>query len=159
MGRRGPVPTPTEVLKMRGSWRADLNRGEPQATPGAPERPDWLTARAAVAWDDLAPMLAEVGVMTLNDGPALALLCETWATWKEATEMIAKHGSVLPTKFSNGEIKGVQTSPYISIARHSGAQLHRLFQEFGLTPSARTRIVTTKGGNDDARTRFLGLAQ
>ncbi len=144
---------------MRGSWRADLNRGEPIAPPGAPERPEWLGEMAAAAWDDLAPMLAEVGVMTMNDGPALALLCETWATWKQATEAMAREGAVVATYYSNGEQSGAKPSPWATIARNSGAQLHRLFQEFGLTPSARTRIVTTKGGNDDARTRFLGLAE
>jgi len=30
MAKRGPPPTPTKILKMRGSWRADGRGEEPE---------------------------------------------------------------------------------------------------------------------------------
>jgi hypothetical protein len=47
MGKRGPPPTPTPILQLRGSWRGKLNRDEPQPEPVAPEKPSWLTTYAS----------------------------------------------------------------------------------------------------------------
>jgi P27 family predicted phage terminase small subunit len=107
---------------------------------GSPDCPDWLDKYAQSAWDQIAPQLETLGVLTKIDGHALALLCQTWAKWQRAEEMIQKHGEVYPIKTDAGEVKYLQQSPYVAIARSSGEQLTRLFREFGLTPSSRTRI-------------------
>ncbi len=48
MGKRGPHPTPTAILKMRGSWLVNGRKGEVQGPRG---RPDLDTLRIRV--DDL----------------------------------------------------------------------------------------------------------
>ena len=79
MGRRGPPPTPTPILKLRGSWRGNLNRDEPQPEAVAPEKPSWLDRYAAEAWDQLVPILERMRVLTEADGKALTLLSITWS--------------------------------------------------------------------------------
>ena len=61
MGKRGPRPTPTAVLRARGSRRADRNpdRLEPEPPPGPPECPAWLNADAKVVWDQMVALLSE----------------------------------------------------------------------------------------------------
>ena len=42
IGKRGPPPTPTPILKLSGSWRVNQRHNEPQPEPGPPDKPDWL---------------------------------------------------------------------------------------------------------------------
>ena len=66
MGRRGPPPTPTPMLKLRGSWRADVNRAEPQPEMGKPKCPDWIDVYAKAAWKQLVPQLEQMGVLKMT---------------------------------------------------------------------------------------------
>ena len=47
MGKRGPKPTPTAVLKLRGSTLVSKRREalEVQGPEGVPDCPDWLTGQ------------------------------------------------------------------------------------------------------------------
>ena len=74
MGKRGPRPTPTSILKLRGSTLVTPEReaAEVHGPTGAPNRPDWLDDQAKAAWDEIAPMLQDMGILTRIDGNALA---------------------------------------------------------------------------------------
>jgi len=158
MGKRGPAPTPSAVLKLRGSWRADANKAEPTPKAGKPVCPKWLDKNAKAAWRQLIPQLADMGVLTKIDGQALALLCQTWGKWKDAELAIRQHGSVVPIYNADGSLKYMQQSPYVSIARSAADQLARMFREFGMTPSARTRIEVPEQKVDDGDKRgFLAI--
>ncbi|MCA9312293.1 MAG: phage terminase small subunit P27 family [Phycisphaerales bacterium] len=149
MGRRGPAPTPTDILNLRGSWRANVNPDEPQPTKGRPERPEWLSEYAAAAWDQLVPELEAMGVLTTIDGHALAVLCQTWGRWRKADEFIQKHGETYTVRDEMGKVRLVKRFPQVAVASDCVRTLNRFFQEFGLTPSARSRI-TVRDTQDDA---------
>lgn len=140
MGARGPRPTPSEVLRLRGSWRADLNRGEPKPPLGPPERPDWLDEEAAAVWDQLVPQLEAMGVLTRIDGMALARYCLIWKFWRRAALFVDKYGTSYSIKDGNGRVKAFGQFPEVAQIHKLSLALSRLEQEFGLTPSARTRI-------------------
>jgi P27 family predicted phage terminase small subunit len=150
MGRRGTKPTPTAMLKLRGSWRADLNKNEPQPDVGLPEMPDFLEGNALACWDELAPMLVGLNVLTVADKHALALLCETYSSWRRAIEMLKKHGDVYPILDDNGKIKYLQQTPYVSMSKAYAKQLKDMLCEFGLTPSSRSRIQTVQDSQTNA---------
>src|SRR5215468_3667791 len=95
MGRRGPAPTPTPILELRGSRLANRNRHEPKGPPGKPRCPDWLDDDAKTAWRKLVPELEMMGVLTRIDANALARYCRLWSRWRAAEEFIQKHGEVL----------------------------------------------------------------
>lgn len=144
MGKRGTKPTPTAMLKLRGSWRGDINKDEPQPEVGIPEMPDYLGENAKACWDELAPMLVELNVLTIADRTALALLCETYSNWRRSQDMLAKHGDVYPIKDDNGKVKYLQQTPYVSMSKAYAKQLKDMLCEFGLTPSARSRVQTVQ---------------
>ena len=159
MGRRGTKPTPTNVLKLRGSWRGEINKNEPQPEAVAPEMPTGLDGMAKDCWEQLVPILSDMRVLTVADGMALYLLAETYATWRRADEMIKKDGDVYPIKDNDGNLKYLPQSPYVSIARNSAKALKDLLCEFGLTPSARSRVQTTgdnQSKQQDERMKYLG---
>jgi len=142
MGRRGPPPTPTAVLKLRGSTLVTKQREarEVKAPSGRPACPRWLDKDAKAAWKYIVPILEGMGVLTRADVNALSRYCRLWSRWRKAELFIDEHGEVYPLKDDVGHVKCVQQWPQVSIANKLAQQLTRLEQEFGLTPSARARL-------------------
>ena len=159
MGHRGPPPTPTTILKMRGSWRAGRNPGEPTPDRSRPRCPTWLDAYAKAAWKHLVPQLDRMGVITRIDGNALARYCTLWSRWRKAEEFIRDHGDSYLAKDSEGKVKGLKCYPQVRMANQLAEQLLRLESHFGMTPSARSRIEVPQQDEQDAqdKRRYLNL--
>lgn len=81
MGARGPKPTPTAVLSVRGSWRADRRTDEPEFPPGAPECPSYIIGEALVEWERVVPILMASRVLTEGDLSALVSYCRFWGEY------------------------------------------------------------------------------
>lgn len=141
----GRKPVPTAALKMRGSWRAKTRPHEPAPEPGRPRRPPGLDPAARRKWDELVPRLEKLGVLTAEDGEALALFCVSWSQYWVLRRFIAKHGH---TYELNGRRWGY---PEVQMAAQLAMYLLRLEQEFGLTPSARTRIQVSKKSSSSSK--------
>lgn len=157
MGRRGFSPIPTAIKLLEGNpGRRPLNKREPKPKEGVPYCPSWLCDEAKKHWKRTAATLKDMGLLTIADGDALANYCDTWAQWREMREFIKKHGPVMPIRGKDGEIKYIQQAPQVNIARHLLLILGRYQLEFGLTPSARTRIhVEQPSPEADDFERFL----
>ena len=155
----GPVPTPTRVLEMRGSWRAKGREAEPPALPTRPACPQWLRPEAKRAWKVLAKQLEAMGILGEQDRNALARYCQTYAKWRAAEEFLQESGDVFvmrgkpETKGRKlGPVIGVKEYPQVQTAIRLGDQLLKLEREFGLTPSARAGLAAPKQA-DDAENR------
>ena len=139
----GPPPTPTAILKARGSWRAKLRPDEPLFRPSAPQLPDWLPANAVAEWDKLVPKLLALGVLAEVDVGMLAAYCLTAALVVDLTQQIGAAKSV-------AKIAKLQRRRQETIAEQI-----KLAQQFGLSPSARTRVKGTKPHDADPLEAFL----
>jgi len=140
MGRRGPPPTPTSILKLRGSALVNKRREQSEAKgpSGRPRCPTWLDADAKAAWRQLVPLLEMMRVLTRIDGYALARYCRLWSRWRKAEAFIDERGEMYPLKDESGRVKCFQQWPQVAVAHKLALQLTRLEQEFGMTPAART---------------------
>lgn len=141
MRGRKPVPTALKVVRGNPGGRP-LNEDEP--TPqGDAQMPAYLSPMAAAHWPIVAEQLRKASLLTSVDEHALAMYCEAFARWRNANDMIAKHGPIVhtPTGYP------VQ-SPYLGIANTAHTQMQKLLVEFGMTPSSRSR-VTKAGGEDE----------
>lgn len=147
---RGRKPTPTALKLVRGNpGKRPLPENEP--TPkGEADMPDWLTPAAAEHWPLVAKQLREAGVLTAIDSAALALYCEAFARWRDATDKVTRYGSVVKTP--NGF--PVQ-SPYLAIANKAHEQMTKLLVEFGMTPSSRTRVSKAPDETPDEYAQFV----
>lgn len=144
MGRRGPAPTPTSKLKLKGTLRKHRSRKEPKPDPTIQECPDFLDDLAKQVWQEIVLQLAEMNVLTRIDANALARYCGYFSRWRMAEAFIEKHGEVYPIKTDDGSVKHIQQVPQVAISHKLGTLLTRLEQEFGMTPSARSRIQVNK---------------
>jgi P27 family predicted phage terminase small subunit len=114
-----------------------LNKREPKPKVARPHCPAHLDDMAKLEWDRLVPILTQMQVLTEADYMALASLCQAYSTMAKAQEQLNKTGILFKTP--NGY---VQQSPLVSIVHQSAELLTKLCREFGLTPSARSRVTT-----------------
>lgn len=148
MGNRGPPPTPTKVLKLRGSRRGNMNKNEPEPETGRPKCPSWINTRAKRYWKVLIPMLDQMGVLTKIDGNSLTRYVVMLARWRACIEFLEEHGDTYPTKRAykgpDGKFREMVTGfanfPQVSESQKLAESLLRLEDRFGLTPSARARL-------------------
>ena len=138
MATRGRKPKPTALKLLEGNpGKRQLNMNEPRLTQKMPpECPDWLEEEAQAEWNRLSKALFEMGILTDLDVAPFAAYCQAYARWREAEEFISQHGSIVKTKTGYW-----QQVPQVSIAHTNQKAMLQAAAEFGLTPSARSRII------------------
>ena len=146
MAQRGRKPTPTAVKVLEGNpGKRSLNTEEPKPEKKAPRCPSWLEEEAKKEWKRMSKQLEHLGILTEIDMAAFAGYCQAYARWKEAEEYISRQGTVVETP--NGYLQQV---PQVSIAQTYLKIMNRFCEQFGLTPSARSRVVTDNGQDKES---------
>lgn len=72
--------------------------------------------------------------------------------WKEAEEFITQHGTIVKTPSGYW-----QQVPQVSIAQTYLKIMNKFAEQFGLTPSSRSRIIASDGGPADAADEMENL--
>lgn len=129
---RGRKPAPTALKLLKGDNR--INDDEPQPAAGIPTCPSRSKAVREV-WDYTIAQLAHMRTITMADRDALHAYCQAVVLFEQATQLLEDEGLVVPTTLGRG-----LPHPAQKIQREAGQQLRMYACEFGLTPSARTRI-------------------
>ena len=154
--KRGPAPTPTVIRRLKNSDHRPIRTDEAAPLPLADfEPPEVLSEGAKVHWRKLAPELASLGLLTSIDTSALGLLCTSLDQWDQAQRGLQQFG-LLTRSSSNNGASIPMISPFFSVSRHAQREVARLLSEFGLTPSSRSRVVTTLPKRDAQSERFFG---
>jgi P27 family predicted phage terminase small subunit len=105
-------------------------------------------------WGWAVEQLSAMKILTVADESALTNFSVAWSRWVEAEQFIRKHGSAYAIRDDAGEIRAMVQFPQVSIARNLLSIIRGYQQEFGLTPSSRSRIVAGFGANDDEEEAF-----
>jgi P27 family predicted phage terminase small subunit len=141
---RGRKPKPTALKVLEGNpGNRKLNKNEPKPNALVSPCPDWLEDEAKAEWERTGKVLAQTGVLTEVDTTAFAGYCQAYARWKEAEEYLTENGSIVRTP--NGYLQQV---PQVSIAQTNLKIVLKFCEQFGLTPSSRSRIVTNNSTED-----------
>lgn len=142
----GRKPKPTNLKVLEGNpGKRQLNLNEPKPDASVPKCPAWLSKEAKREWKRLVPFLEQAGLLTQVDRAAFAGYCQSYADWMDAKDHLATEGSTFETP--NGY---QQQSPWVSIAQTNLKLMLKFCTEFGLTPSSRSRIVTTYAPESEA---------
>lgn len=157
----GTKPKPTSLKLIEGNrGKRALNRKEPKIAPALPSAPPHLTADALEEWNRVADWLHRIGLLSEVDRAALAAYAQAYGRWVQAERAIAKMAEKdqltggLMIKTSNGN--AIQ-NPLVGTANKAAADMMRYAAEFGMTPSARTRIAAeTPEEDEDPAERYFG---
>lgn len=153
MATRGRKPKPTALKELEGNpGKRPLNPHEPKPEQKAPPCPQWLEPEAKKEWRRLCKGMEQMGILTKMDMTAFAGYCQAYARWKEAEEFLTKHGSLVKTP--NGYWQQV---PQVSIAQSNLKIMMNIAAQFGLTPSARSRIIACSENHTDTQDEMESL--
>lgn len=163
MKGRTPKPTALKLVGGNAGKRA-TNKQEPDPeylqdiTP-----PDWLPERAKIVWSELAPKLAKARLLTEVDIETFAQGCVAIANFRysvaKAGENLVREAEFIEDNGKQVQVKGECLNPWMIVQSMSFKQAGQIFQQFGMSPAARTRIAVQPqgdlfGGDDKANGYF-----
>lgn len=139
---RKPAPTALKLVKGNPGKRA-MNKNEAKVELAQPSPPAFLNDDAKVEWGRVIDRLYSAGLMTELDRAVLAAYCQAYGRWAQAERALARMAekdplnSALMVKTTNGN--AVQ-NPLVGTANKAKADMVRYALEFGMSPSARSRV-------------------
>ena len=158
---KGRKPKPRRLRILEGTAeRADrpLNEREPEPAASLPKAPRHLSKAAKTHWRKFARVLYDCGLLTTIDTVALEGLCNLYVRYVTAAKQVAELAPIRLIKVhaESGEacLPEVWENPWVREMDRTWKQLRVLLAEFGMTPSARTRIQVDKPKTPDSLSAF-----
>ncbi len=150
MAKRAYKTTRLKVLEGNRSRKKNLGQGEPQPRPVEPQCPADLDAEARRVWNEIAPRLERLGLLTENDGDMLAVLCQIRSRLAAIHGFIRDGNASLVQERVTIDGAGVEhieikASPY-AVMEKQYYQIFRMYaREFGMSPLGRSGLVVDSG--------------
>jgi P27 family predicted phage terminase small subunit len=159
----GRKALPQAIKELQGTDRTpkDVELAVPVTV--MPIAPTNLSEEAQAEWTRVSQELYDLGLLGNVDRAGLAGYCEAWADWVMACNEVKRLGMVIKIDetvhekhFKNGKSIIDRNSgklienPYYSVKKKSAEMMLRFLVEFGMTPSARSRIDIGKLGGPRA---------
>lgn len=147
---RGRKPLPSHLRVVTGNrGKRSINEAEPIPVRSIPLPPEELNVDAKAEWERVSEELYRLGVLTGIDRAALAAYCQAYGRWAQAERALSKFGErgLLMRTTNDNWIQ----NPLIGIANKAMADMVRYAAEFGMTPSARSRIKADAPRDEEDR--------
>lgn len=157
MGQRGPAPKPTALRELEGNPSGrPYNKREPKPKKVIDvSPPNWLTEPAKIYWNRVIPILANMGVLTEADLPLLERYCDFLADWVHCRDFLRNMGGMYYNLYDGDKvypaghpqagqrvIKYLAEFPHVAKKLKFSEHLLKIEMHFGMTPAARSRILT-----------------
>ena len=145
-------PVPTALRKLRGNpSRRPLNKREPKPALGCPY-PAWLDSLGDPSlrqiWTELSGLLSRTRVLTESDGEALSQLTHKIALYRTAAAALTAGCSYTTITETGAEMQ--RQKPEYTIVSDLGRQIRGLLSDFGMNPSARSKVSMATDAQRDA---------
>lgn len=153
---KGRKPKPSRIKAIEGNpGKRPINAKEPKPKGELPPAPAHLRAGARKAWARLASRLETSGIATAIDAIALEVLCEAYADLLEARRKLKRFGSNYYETVNQAGGKMHRAHPALAAVRDADRRLRGWLAEFGMTPSARSRVDAAGQEGADPADEFL----
>lgn len=142
---KGRRPKPTALKLVEGN-RGKRKLPEADVSAKAVELPcpDGLSPGARAAWNRVAPLLANMGVTQETDAEALRLICDSLGEYGRAEKELRRKMT-----FENEGM--FHAKPEVGMVKNLRAMLWRMLNDFGMTPSARAKVLGVTPTESTAR--------
>ena len=137
MARTGRPPKPTALKRLEGNpGKRPLNDQEPRfAELPTKTPPKWLDTIARREWRRVYDELVRNGLLTKCDSAALEAYCDAYSTMVRAGTVLNVKDFIFKT--NTGYIAQL---PHVNIKNQAASLVRQFCQEFGMTPSSRSRL-------------------
>jgi P27 family predicted phage terminase small subunit len=159
----GQLPTPTAILKARGSWRAKTREGEPTTEVCIPEIPEVIQhdEDACKEWNLMISRLENKDILDDIDSGLLARYCHLHAQYVRAERKIRvvyKYETSYPVYAFNDDgekyIVNIKEYPEIKLMHRIVGLMDPITKHFGMSPATRT-LLRTAGHLDKEKTKKI----
>ena len=115
-----------------------------------PRPPKELSKEAKKEWRKTGKLLLDAGLLSDLDLNTFAMYCQTYGRWLEAVKEVNDKGQIIraPSGYP-------MVNPFMTIEKQCLSTLGSLLQEFGLSPSSRTRVAAVAQESTSNLERFL----
>jgi P27 family predicted phage terminase small subunit len=149
---------PTALHVVEGTERPDRSNPEepqPPVLTGSPRPPTWLKkSRARAAWKRLAADLIAQRLLTTLDPTSLGLLCDAFADYLEAGEVIEREGAYYDSPTEGGGTI-TRRHPAVEDRKDAWVRTDRMLGRFGMNPVERSRVHAATEAAADPFEQFL----
>lgn len=139
---KGRIPLPAEIKKLKGTnrkHRETPNAMAVSALEDIPMPPADLPEQAQKTWYSICSQLAALKVLSPLDLDALKAYCfQIYIMDQTMAEILDKGYTVIMTNATGGSYP--VKSPAIAIYNEALTHANRIGQQFGFSPSSRTKI-------------------
>lgn len=153
---RGRKPKPeavrdqTNPVRSTRKPKADAAQAALVVTVGGVKPPEWLIGDGLAIWNERAPLLSQVKLLTEADTLSFARYCRNFGRWLKAVKTLDTEGETYESESAHGKLR--RAHPAFLIADRLERQLLAAEDRFGLNPAERQRIIAARmngGGNGD----------
>jgi P27 family predicted phage terminase small subunit len=158
---KGRPSKPTNLKLVTGNpGRRSLNKNEPKPDDASISAPLWLDNDSASVWDEIAPQISAIGLLTTMDVQMLAIGCVAISQFRTAAKQTG--ATLVKSKVvenSDGEPveRGHHVNPWLVAQSMSFKQAMAVLAQFGMSPAARSRVVAdpeNENGKNKAASYF-----
>lgn len=155
----GRPAKPTNLKVLHGTDRPDrVNANEPKPSTDGVKPPSWVKGKARTHWKKIAPMLSDMGILTVADETALGLLCDALAEYIAAQDVMRSEGRTYKT-YTEAGAPMWRPRPESAMAQDAWRRVNAMLGQFGMTPASRTKLSTnTKDESDSILDQLWGKA-
>jgi P27 family predicted phage terminase small subunit len=148
MGARGPAAKPVKEKQLAGNpgkREIDKKSAQDSAPKSLPLKPDFVDKTAADIWDITVHQMANMGVLSTIDGAMLEIYCNNFAKIRKLQKFLFENNDTYETKTATGPM--IKVRPEVVILQRCQQQHLAIANQFGLSPSARTRLPDPNQGD------------
>jgi P27 family predicted phage terminase small subunit len=143
---RGRPSKPKAVLKAAGTYRNDRHGDSLDVPVQKPEPQAEMSEISQRTFEQLSKRLEQLGVISDLDAMGLQMLSDAWEDYLAARSVVKKLGTTYESETANGSIR--RTNPEVAIMQEAWSRVHKMLQQFGLTPSSRMRMTMPEKTQD-----------
>tara|TARA_R100000655_G_scaffold94445_1_gene135865 strand:+ start:81 stop:557 length:477 start_codon:yes stop_codon:yes gene_type:complete len=143
----GRKKIPTEIKKARGTLRKSReleNPMEVKKVEALPVAPKWLSKIGKEQFNIVVNQLSVLGMLYEVDLKLIEAYSNSMALHIESEQELRKVGRIQIYRNDDGDIKHAQITPLQTISKQALESALKIATQFGLTPSARTKISAPK---------------
>ena len=141
---KGRKPTSEHLKIVKGTQRKSrVNHDAPVADIDSPRPPSWLSREAVEHFGVLRTRIETLGIASRTDTELLAVAAERIAEIEACDGLIKEHGRLIETVGGGGN-KMIRGNPAVGQRNEAMRHLQALLAEFGLTPAARSKVISLK---------------
>lgn len=147
----GRKAIPDKLKLVTGTARPHrVNQDAPPANPGIAVAPEWLSVRAAELFAQLSATLLGMGIASPDDQSALALLASRLEEVELMTAVIEDAGRIYEQRDpETNDLRMIRARPEVAMRNEAMRHAQSLLSEFGLTPSARSKVSAGKAPEEN----------